>query len=94
MTLNDVGTVAPLVGSTTVTDGPPPSPSVAVFVPARRRLLARRRVAAALAFAVSVLVAAGGGALFVQSRTAEDRRLADQYRQTLAVANGRYRNAG
>ncbi|MFI5488988.1 zf-HC2 domain-containing protein [Micromonospora echinaurantiaca] len=61
--------------------------------PPRRRLLARRRVAAALAFAVSVLVAAGGGALFVQSRTAEDRRLADQYRQTLAVANGRYLKA-
>ena len=61
--------------------------------PPRRRLLARRRVVAALAFAVSMLVAAGGGALFVQSRTAEDRRLADQYRHTLAVANGRYLKA-
>ncbi|RZU76190.1 hypothetical protein EV384_4820 [Micromonospora kangleipakensis] len=61
--------------------------------PPRRRLLARRRVVAALAFAVCMLVAAGGGALYVQSRTAEDRRLAEQYRQTLAVANGRYLKA-
>lgn len=61
--------------------------------PPRRRLLARRRVVTALAFAVSVLLAAGGGGLYVQSRTAEDRRLADQYRQTLAVAKGRYLKA-
>ncbi|SCL29566.1 hypothetical protein GA0070624_3907 [Micromonospora rhizosphaerae] len=61
--------------------------------PPRRRLLARRRVVAALAFAVCLLLAAAGGALFIQSRTAEDRRLADQYRRTLAVANGRYLKA-
>ncbi|WP_446215239.1 hypothetical protein [Micromonospora sp. IBHARD004] len=65
----------------------------ALTPPPRRRLLARRRVLAALAFAICMLVAAGGGALFIQSRTAEDRRLADQYRQTLAVANGRYLKA-
>ncbi|MBQ0906019.1 hypothetical protein [Micromonospora sp. U21] len=61
--------------------------------PPRRRFVARRRVVAALAIAVSLLVGGGGGALFVQSRTAEDRRLAGQYRQTLAVANGRYLKA-
>jgi len=44
--------------------------------------------------AVAVAVAAfAGGATVVDRRTADDRELAEHYRQTLAVANGRYLSA-
>ncbi|HEY2948416.1 MAG TPA: hypothetical protein VGJ53_08465 [Micromonosporaceae bacterium] len=46
-----------------------------------------------LAVAVAVVVAAGLGASVVQWRTADDRMLAERYRQTLAVGGGRYLTA-
>jgi hypothetical protein len=42
-----------------------------------------------LAVAVAVVVAAGLGASVVQWRTADDRALAERYRQTLAIGEGR-----
>jgi hypothetical protein len=55
--------------------------------PARwRRWLTRP----ALAAAAAVLVAAGLGATAVGWRTADDRALAERYRHTLAIADGRY----
>jgi hypothetical protein len=56
--------------------------------PERRRLAFRRLVPAA---AVLAAVLVTFGAMFVGTRG--DRRLADQYRATLAEANGRYFNA-
>lgn len=55
-----------------------------------------RRVVALLVAAVVVAVAVAGGvaAAVTWSSTQDDRRLAAQYRQTLAVANGRYLTAG
>jgi hypothetical protein len=57
--------------------------------PVSRRRHARRLVAVVIAMVISL----GAGAALAQWRTAEDRRLADQYRHTLAVANGRYLKA-
>ena len=56
--------------------------------PERRRRLARWLVPATAVLAAVVVTA---GAMFVG--TGGDRRLADQYRATLAEANGRYFNA-
>lgn len=62
--------------------------SVLAALTPRRRW--RRPVGAALlALAASVVVAAAGAGL-VWWQTADDRQLATQYRQTLAVADGRY----
>jgi Putative zinc-finger len=79
---------------------PPPGFETAVLArldaapaPPTVRRFTHRPVRLAIAFAVAVLLAASGGALFSQWRTTDDRRLADQYRQTLAVANGRYLKA-
>lgn len=49
-----------------------------------------RRRRATLALAAALLTAVLSGAIFEQWRSVDDRRLADQYRETLAVANGRY----
>jgi hypothetical protein len=46
-----------------------------------------------LAFAVALCVAAAGGATAVHTGTADDRRLAEDYRNTLAVGDGRYLRA-
>jgi hypothetical protein len=53
----------------------------------------RRRTRAILALAAAVVLAAGTGTTITYRQTAEDRRLADQYRATLTVANGRYLTA-
>jgi hypothetical protein len=53
----------------------------------------RRRSRAVLALAAAVVLAAGTGATTTYWQTADDRRLADQYRATLAVADGRYLTA-
>jgi hypothetical protein len=52
-----------------------------------------RRTVAGLAFALALCLAAAGGALVVHSRAAEDRRLAEQYRTTLTIGDGRYLRA-
>ena len=63
-------------------------------VPIRRpRWRARRLLAVAVAAAAALLIALGGGAALTHWRGADDRELADQYRRTLAVANGRYLKA-
>jgi hypothetical protein len=54
--------------------------------PSRRLRLAAGAVALAVA-------AFAGGAAAAERRTADDRRLAEHYRQTLEVANGRYLSA-
>jgi hypothetical protein len=63
--------------------------------PARPRSARWRRwlTRPALAAAVAVLVAGGLGAWTVQWRTAEDRAVAAKYRETLAIADGRYLRA-
>jgi hypothetical protein len=53
----------------------------------------RRRARTVLALAAAVVLAAGTGSTVTYRQTADDRRLADQYRDTLAVANGRYLTA-
>jgi hypothetical protein len=52
----------------------------------------RRRVTTWLAAAAVVLAAVGGG-LAIRWADADDRRVADQYRETLRVADGRYLRA-
>lgn len=54
----------------------------------------RRLVALAAAVLVVIALAAGVATAVTWSSTQDDRRLAAQYRQTLAVANGRYLTAG
>jgi hypothetical protein len=61
-----------------------------------RRLVDRYPRRRALAVAVTVtmlLIGSGGAAALVYRQGEQDRVLAEQYRQTLAVANGRYLNA-
>jgi hypothetical protein len=53
----------------------------------------RRRARTVLALAASIVLAAGAGTTITYRQTADDRRLADQYRSTLAVADGRYLTA-
>lgn len=53
----------------------------------------RRRMRTVLALAAALLLAVGTGTTITYWQTAEDRRVADQYRRTLAVANGRYLTA-
>lgn len=59
---------------------------------ARRPRPSRRFRLAAGAVAMAVAAFAGGAAV-TERRTADDRRLAEHYRQTLAVADGRYLSA-
>lgn len=53
----------------------------------------RRFQARVYGLALVVVVAAGAGAQAVRWRSADDRELARQYRQTLDVADGRYLEA-
>jgi hypothetical protein len=59
----------------------------------RRRLPRAPWLRPAVAFGVAVVLAAGGGVQAAQWRSADDRRLAEHYRETLAVADGRYLKA-
>jgi hypothetical protein len=77
---------------------PPPGFEAAVLAPMTRsrrakqsrpaRLVRRLRTAALLAVAAAVVAGVTGGAVW--RHTEYDRRLAGSYRETLAVANGRY----
>lgn len=62
---------------------------LAAMTPARRRR-PRRVIALAAALIAAVALAAGIATATTWNATADDRRLAAQYRQTLAVADGRY----
>lgn len=53
----------------------------------------RRRARTALALAAAVVLTACASGTIAYQQTADDRRLAEQYRSTLAVANGRYLKA-
>jgi hypothetical protein len=53
----------------------------------------RRRAGTVLALAAAVVLAAGTGSTITHQQSADDRRLADQYRETLDVADGRYLTA-
>jgi hypothetical protein len=61
--------------------------------PLRRRRWRLPHLRPAVAFAVAVVLAAGAGAQVVRWRSADDRALAENYRRTLAVADGRYLRA-
>jgi hypothetical protein len=74
---------------------PPAGFESAVLTSMTRPASARRRprwVAAAIGTAAAVLLASGVGTLLWR-HDADDRQLADQYRRTLAVADGRYLTA-
>jgi hypothetical protein len=53
----------------------------------------RRRLVLAVAFTVAVVLSVGAGRTVTYWQTAEDRKLANQYRNTLEVAGGRYLKA-
>lgn len=58
--------------------------------PKRKARPARRRVSLALAGAAAALAIGLGSAWGVWGATADDRRIAESYRETLEAANGRY----
>lgn len=68
---------------------PPAGFEASVLAPMQHRRRPRR-LRAAILLAVSILVVAGLSAGAVWRQTESDRRLADGYRKTLAVAHGRY----
>lgn len=59
----------------------------------RGRPYSRRMMLAAGGMAAALLLVAGGSATVVYQQGETDRALADQYRQTLSIANGRYLKA-
>jgi hypothetical protein len=59
----------------------------------RVRRYSRRMMLAAGGVAAAVLLVSGGSATVVYRQGETDRALADQYRQTLSIANGRYLKA-
>lgn len=74
----------------------PAAPAPAARVPASAPSPAprsRRRLMPVLAFALAVVLSLGTGMTVGQWQTADDRKLAEQYRATLAIADGRYLKA-
>jgi hypothetical protein len=63
---------------------------LARIAPARRRWWRRPVMRLATAGALALAVGVGGGAGVALHATADDRRVANQYRQVLRVAGGRY----
>jgi hypothetical protein len=59
----------------------------------RRRNYSRRMMLAVGAMVAALLLVSGGSATVVYRQGEQDRALADQYRQTLSIANGRYLKA-
>lgn len=59
----------------------------------RHRRYSRRMMLAVGASAAALLLVAGGSATIVYQQGETDRALAEQYRQTLSIANGRYLKA-
>jgi len=59
----------------------------------RRRRYSRRMMVAVGGIAAALLLVSGGSATVVYQQGETDRALADQYRQTLSIANGRYLKA-
>ncbi len=59
----------------------------------RRRRYSRRMMLAVGGIAAALLFVSGGSAKVVYQQGATDRALAEQYRQTLSIANGRYLKA-
>jgi len=58
-----------------------------------RRRFSRRKMLAVGATAAALLLGSGGSATVVYQQGESDRALAEQYRQTLSIANGRYLKA-
>ncbi|TCC54395.1 hypothetical protein E0H73_38765 [Kribbella pittospori] len=61
--------------------------------PDRRRRYSRRMMLAVGGMAAALLLVSGGSTTIVYQQGETDRALADQYRQALSIANGRYLKA-